>query len=144
MYWKNSWQLKQIRKLHIYFVIFNMTSSAQPFKVTVQILFTNFCLQLCFGKMRKSTKPFTKFSHFENENIFWKRKHILKMKANFENESTFWKWKHILKMKAYFENESTFWKWKHVLKMKAHFENENIFWKWKRILKMSKVPKLID
>ena len=47
-----------------------MTSSKQLFEVTVQILFTNFCLQLCFGKMKKSTKPFTKFSHFENEKIF--------------------------------------------------------------------------
>ena len=63
-------------KLHIYFVIFNMTPSAQLFEVTVQILFTNFCLQLCFGKMEKSTKPFTSF-------------HILKMKTYFENENTF-------------------------------------------------------
>ena len=30
------------------------------------------------------------------------------MRAHFEKESIFWKWKHILKIKAHFESESMF------------------------------------
>ena len=41
-------------------------------------------------------------------------KKLCSFKAHFENENTFWKWKHISKMKVSFENESTFPKWKHI------------------------------
>ena len=91
----DSWQLKQILELYIYFDIF-ISSSVKLLVVTVRFLFTNLFTNL-FTIFRKKEKTYHETFP------------ICKMKAHFEtfqiwkNESTFWnlsnleKWKHISK-----------------------------------------------
>ena len=101
----DSWQLKQIIKLYIYFLTFNTISSVKLFVVTVQIFVYKLLFTIVFfGKKNKNS---------------WKTSH------NFSKVTTFWKWKHlskknhVLKMKTPLEKE-------------PHFENgssfRNVFW----------------
>ena len=63
--------------------------------------------------------------------IGWCTSRYCKIKTFIENENIYeniyWKWKHLLKMKTFIENENIYWKWKHLLKMKTFIENENIY-----------------
>ena len=70
-----------LKALYI-FHCFLTTSSVNLFLVTVKILFTNFCLQLCFSENGK--RHSRNLSHFENENTS-------------QGGTTFWKWK-LIKM----------------------------------------------
>ena len=101
----DSWQLKQILKLYIYFIVFHdLISKAlwtqwfkmfnHCFEVTVQIFVYKLLFTIVFfGKMKKNlTKPFTQFSHFENECTFRKRTHF-ENECTFRKRTTFWKWK---------------------------------------------------
>ena len=72
----DSWQLKQILKLYIYFVV-KTTSSVKLFEVTVQkfhngwndfiahVFVYKLCLQLCFSERWK--KASRNLSHFKKE-----------------------------------------------------------------------------
>ena len=76
----SSWQLKQIQKLHIYFVVFNTTSSVKTewlYRFYLQNLFT-----IVFSKKNEKKNHETFHKVFQ----FWKQKHISKMKAHLEKE----------------------------------------------------------
>ena len=105
----DSWQLKQILKLYIYFVV-KTTSSVELFEVTHRnfkmaemtslhmYLFTNFVYNCVFRKDEK--KPHETFP-------ISKKNFTLKMNANLKKRT---------KKELCFENERTSWK-------KIHFEN---------------------
>ena len=109
----DSWQLKQILKLYIYFVV-KTTSSVKLFEVTIQKFhngwndfiahvfvykWTDFCKQTSvYSFSEKGKKDSRNLSHVWN--FFIENERALKMNAHFEKE-------------PHFENESIFLeKWK--------------------------------
>ena len=104
----DSWQLKQILKLYIYFVV-KTTSSVKLFEVTIQKFHNGwndfiahvFVYKWVFTVFRKKEKKthetFPMFETFSLKmNAHWKWTRISKKEPHFENESIFLeKWKAI-------------------------------------------------